>query len=695
MARNTLPAAPERRLAGLGDLSGGLNLRRLDYCMDASQSPDMKNLWWHDGLLCCRDGQEYVSDEALGQGFCCAPEPYYGWFVAHIGDGIYAARPGSSMALQELCSGIPQVRGTFVRYHGALLYKTAGAYKQITGDEQALTVSDVTPYVPVTVINCTPEGAGDLYQPENRLSAEKTVWYTAAVQTYTAIFTADGSAVNFHFTVPDSEPVAKVLQVYAGTTLLPESDYTLSEDLCTVMLNTAPANGETVTAVYTVGVRVYHLPVEAVDSITRVLVDGTPVTAYTADLQAGTVTFAAAPPVQDPPVNNTVQITYSKANEGAAAAIMNCRYACAYGGTGGAVLVMAGSEAQPNAYFWNGSHIAMDAGYFPVSSYNLAGDSLEPVTGFGLQAGYLMIFKSHAIGRCLLATQTIDDRAYLTLEYTPVNASIGCDLPWTVRLVDNNLVWCNTYLGVCRLEDTNLAMENRVTCISANVNGSDARPGLLAAVKDAADVCALEDGERYWLCADGTAFLWDHALSSAAKPSWFRFTAIKAVDFFRGDVLPSAADDGLSYTGARRIYHLDRQGRVSRFVRTFRDYGRGIEKVYTFAAQDFGSLQQRKTVRRVLLTTRSDTDTEITVEYLTDGGKRTDKTPIGSHCWRLAPRNLARRSLSVRRFGFTAVRTPMCRDVRWFSLRLTNDVPGCDMAVVSAEFTAELLRKER
>ena len=689
-----LPDPPEERMLTFENLSGGLNLFELDYRMDSSQSPEMENLWWRDGLLSCRDGQEAVT-EALGTGICCAERLFWGYAVLHIGDGLYAGRPGETMTLTKLCGGLPEIRGTFIRYRDALLYKTKGAFKTIQWEDGALTAADVTPYVPVIAVNCSPaDGAGDLYQPENRLSPRKTLWYTAARESRGVAFSANGTAKEFRFETEDGEPVAAVEQVYIGTTLVPETEYTVSLGAQnSITFLTAPENGETVSALYTVGVRVYHLPLTDADDIVSVTVDGTETTDYTADLEEGTITFDTAPPVQDPPVNNTVVITYEKANPDAEASIMDCRYGCAYGGTGGAVLILAGSEAQPNAYFWNGSHIAMDPGYFPMEYYNLAGDSLEPVTGFGLQAGYLMVFKSHAVGRCLLGAETIGDRAYLTLDYTPVNAAIGCDLPFTIRLVENNLVWCSTYGGVYRLEDTTAALENQVRCISGNVNGCAGRPGLLEAVKTAGSVCALDDGERYWVAAGGQVYLWDYRLSTAGKPSWFYFTNIPAVSFFRGDSLDD--DGGQAFTGPLRIYHLDAEGRVSRFVRSFRDYGQGIPKVFRFPTQDFGGHLTCKTVRRVILSTRSDTDTVLDLTYETDYGSRRDLTPVECYAWRLAPRDLRRRMLAVRQFAHVAVRKPGCRHIRHFTMRLTNDVAGCDMSLVSAQIVFTVQRRNR
>ena len=125
-------------------------------------------------------------------------------------------------------------------------------------------------------------------------------------------------------------------------------------------------------------------------------------------------------------------------------------------------------------------------------------------------------------------------------------------------------------------------------------------------------------------------------------------------------------DDGMPYSGARRVFHLDAQGRVSRFVRTFRDYGAAIEKVYRFATQTFGDYERRKHISRLRIATRSDTDTRIQLRYLTDYSDRMDPVPIESRSWHLTPRDLRLRFLGVRRFAHVALRTPNCRHVQHF-----------------------------
>lgn len=694
--RLPVPAPPAEYAAEYSRLDGGLNLQELDYRMEKNQSPDSLNLLWQDGVLSCRDGQTACdgldapcAEPGPGKGLAAAETLFHGHLFCHLGTALYCAPEGEALtfALAPLDTGLPAVRGTFFCYDGALFYKTRGYYRRIAyreGGTPLFTAEDVAPYVPVTLINAAPgTGAGDLYQPENRLSPDKTVWFTAAELPRSESFAGDGSRKAFSLTNAAGDEITAVRAVYVGGTLLYDEQYAAAQasGVWTVTLAAVPASGAWVLIEYAAGERVYRLPAQELEAVVSVTVDGAARTAgtdYTADLAAGTVAFSSAPPAHDPGRANTVAITYRKPNEAARAAVMDCRYACVYGGGTDVLVVLAGSAAQPNAYFWSGSHAAMDAGYFPLPQYNLAGDPGDPVTGFGVQNGYLMIFKERSVARSQVGTRTVSGRAYPTLDCTNVNNRTGCDLPWTIRLVENNLVFCNTAEGVFAVRDTTPALENNLLCLSRAVNGSAARPGLLrdlrAAEKDAA--CCGFDGERYWLSAGGEAWVWDCRLSGQEKPCWFRCAPVAAAAFVRSD---------------RGFYHLNGAGRLTRFERTFADYGGGIEKRYRFAAEHFSSYGRRWDVRRAVFVVRADTDTEIAVRYLTDHETRLDRTPIRCYSWRLAPRNLGFRSLAVTRFAHAELRRPGCRQVRHFAMELSNGDAYRDMALVAArvEFVSQ------
>ena len=428
-------------------LTGGLNLWELSYRLDNNQSPEMKNLWWQDGVLQCRDGQSYLAESTeLGTGYTCYGSLFWGHAFFHIGTHIYYAHfdesvveADATIALEELAADIPGNRGTFFRYLDWLFYKNRGGFFRISyaPDAEVPFSADRMEehaYTPVIQINSDPEyGGGDTYQPENRLSPLKTVRYNAKS-----------------------------------------------------------------------GVKAYKLPVSGIDGVEKVLVDGaekTSGTDYSVDTSTGTVTFTAAPPVTDPPTNNTVEITYKKGNPDAYQSIMDCPYAMVAGGDQNLCILLAGSTEQPNAIFWNSNdNLSMNPGYFPVPYYNLVGDTEDPVTGFGRQYSDIIVLKTHSVGKLSFSVESVDDRDSILFSFTNINSKTGCDLPWSIQLISNNLVFCNTYQGVHIIRSSSAAYENNVECISRNINGREA-VGLLHDLRLADVVTSFDDDDRYWICA--------------------------------------------------------------------------------------------------------------------------------------------------------------------------------------------------
>ena len=484
----------------------------------------------------------------------------------------------------------------------------------------------------------------------------------------------DGTAKVFTLT---HDSVKSVDSVKVDGAELEASAFSADMAARTVTFSEAPSSGASI---------VFGLTIITLEgSVTEVKVDGavkTEGTDYAVDLAKGQIVFVKAPPVHDPAVNNTVEITYSKANPDALNAILDCPYAIVYGGGDQNVcVVLGGCKKQPNAFFWNGnSDVSMDVTYWPMSFYNLAGDSEDGITGFGKQYGTLVVFKERSLGKSSYSVENVDDRDSISMTYSAINAKIGCDLPWTIQLIDNNLVFCNTEGGVHVIRDSNSAFENNVECLSRNVNGTDQRPGLLKDVRTGAVATSFDDGNRYWVCANGHVYLWDYLLSSWKDPSWFYFTEVPGVAYF------STVD---------KSYHMDASGRVTRFVRNFMDYDGAIEKVYQFPPQFFDSYDRLKDILYCIFTVRSDTDSLIRIRYESDYERRYDQTDIWNFSWRLTPRNLAFRCLRAPRFASVARRNPGCRHVRHFSIRLENDKPAQDLAIISAQIYFRYTGRDR
>ncbi len=692
LSLSAMPSPKKEHCISFPALDGGLNLYELESRLKANESPAMKNLCWKDGALSCRKGQEWLLEApGLGVGHAAFEELFWGSAFFHIGSGIYRLdMEGESSGLQLLMDNIGQRRGTFFRYGEQLLYKNPGHFIGITYDETAaepFTAEHVPAYTPVTYINCDPDGGGDEYQPENRLSPQKTVWYSAKELESFISFTGDGSKSAFSLEDTAAETLGRVLYVKLEGLTLSSSAYSADLASGTVNFTSPPAEGAAIEVCFTRNAALYRLPGGDIDSVDSVEVEGEVLTEgedYTVDLEKGTVLFTTAPSYPRPFFPNTVRISYSKANAAAYNAVMDCPYAAVYGGDRKLCIVLGGCTAQPNAYFWNGSHAAMDPGYWPMEQYNLAGDGSERIVGFGRQQDLLLIFKEHSVGRAGFSLTTVStDRALIEMPYTAINSRIGCDLPWSIQLIENNLVFCNSRQGAHMVLDSSSAYENNIVQLSKKVNGSGKKPGLLRDIEDAGkeNVCSFDDDECYWLCANGNVYAWNYKLSSFREPSWFYYTNMSPSAFFRD--------------GEGGLYHMNAQGALTALRDIFSDYDEGIEKLFRFADQNMGSYDALKDIRSVIFVIRSDTDSFTRVRYETDYESRLDLTPLRSFTWRLYPRNLAYRNLSVQRFAHVERRCPGCRHVRHFTMQLENGEAGQDLSLLSAQLQYTFQGRDR
>lgn len=610
---------PEVRVINMSKLDGGLNLWELDYRLPYNQSPNALNMYWRDGALSSRRGQNYIGDEVAPDPIVASYERlFHGYGIFHAGDKLYKLNVETG-EITELLHGLNStVAGTFFVFGKYLYYKTAGCYLRV---DDKLIAEMVEGYIPILVINLSPDGTGgSLYQAENRISRYKIAKYTA-----------DGTSKKY---------------------VLPIKDLDL-------------------------------------DFTPEVTVNDVEVTDFTYNAEEGTVTFSTAPTQSNPIVNNNVVIKFAKTDTTAKESIMSCPYAATYGSTNDVCVVMGGSSVQPNSYLWSGVNLVSDPTYFPTDYYNLAGQSDEMVTGFAKQQGMLIIFKERSIGKTSFSTAVIDGMTSIALPYTNINSNIGCDLPRTIQLVTNNLVFANSYGGVHILMDTSDANENNVIRISRNINGGLGifdKKGLLYDVSKvaASAITSVDDDTRYWLCVGDNTYLWDYTVSNNVQEesslSWFKFNNIKATAWIK--------------TTNDIIYGSD-NGRFTMFNNDFNDYGEPIERVYEFAVQNFGTYEVLKDIEKVIFVTRTDEATYMDITYKTDYGTRMDLTPIISMSYKLVPRNLAYRMLEVVKYAKVSVRKPRAFHVRHFSIMLTNNEKDSGMSLVSAQIFYHIAGEDR
>lgn len=877
------------------ELNGGLNLRDADYLLKANESPFMMNMWWKDGMLQCRPGQEEIATTVdvgeparSGETLAVYPETFYDHAFVHIGRAMYYFDPSTTpVVYHPMLTDLNPVRGSFFRYKDDLFYKN-GPWEETVADTVSvphrggfyrvqympedrlkfvMTHVEDEAYTPTTVLNADPAtGAGDLYQPENRLTGRKRIVYKATTQTETSSFTGDGTTTEFirpHYST-DTEGMY-VDAVYVDSALIPAGSYTVSMEgtpAVAVAFTTAPASGAQITVHYAYLPVDYRLPAggvaEFMDTIKatitgskvaqvfdawelvkdsgqlpagaddyqssytqmlkvfkngvltrdyvitnggsiggkrvlstqtikfntapsssdtlefyigtqvkyfnaraeQVSVDGvdyydqeaitipavsgqktyqldkldsglypiveevldhpsySEITDFSYNRDTGVLTLASAvaeghqlilrpahrfttvdaeyvrlspAPKPNASGSSTVEVTYFCDNPDAYNAVMDCSYAISGGGKDSLCILLGGCPSQPNAVFWNSNDsVSMNPAYFPMSYYNLVGDTEDAVTGFGRQYSDLIVFKERSIHKLEYDTQTLDGRELISFTTKPVNAKTGCDLPWTIQLIENNLVFCNTYTGAHILLSSSAAYENNVASLSLKVNEGRRTelPGLLSLVRNGGDgvdskVRSFDDDHRYWLVCGGAVFLWDYEVSSYTDPSWFYFSQLGGDEFFRDAAHNTYHVGTILKTPASTV------GGLTRFKSgLYSDYGNPIYKHYQFAVQTLGSFTRQKDVTQIAFALPGDIPANAGLGYLTDLGARDDPTNLVV----TPPTPIT----GINPLGpVVLVRRPDCRHIRSFSMTLVDNTADKGLAIVSAQVFYKYTTPER
>ena len=141
--------------------------------------------------------------------------------------------------------------------------------------------------------------------------------------------------------------------------------------------------------------------------------------------------------------------------------------------SGGTRLFLYGGEYDSNHLMWSDVDNPL---YFPANNYCYVGGQNDKITKLAKQGEKLIVFKKHSIHY----TTYVDNTASYTAEdvlngrvndvaavsaifpVAQISGEIGCDLPSTMQLCDNNLVWCTSEGKIYTLKTTNQYSENNI-----------------------------------------------------------------------------------------------------------------------------------------------------------------------------------------------------------------------------------------
>lgn len=292
----------------------------------------------------------------------------------------------------------------------------------------------------------------------------------------------------------------------------------------------------------------------------------------TLDRALGRLTFSQSLTGLESAKSN-LRVTYSKTVH-SAAPMAQCCVAEWFGsglaaGDAGNRLFLAGDPDEPNRIYVSGPD---NPSYFPDDMTLTAGDPADPITAFGRQYDVLVVLKKSEV-----FTVRCQSGSGASFTVMPVGGASGCDLPDSVAVAGNTLVWADSRRGVCAMRSTQIRDERAVLCISSDVNPKLLSPG----GADLSDAGAVADGRYYYLFAGDAAFVWHYEKD-------FPLSAGQTHHAFYLWQLPAAVK--LPFLMDGRVYAVCENGdAVCMFLtETAADEGGWFEAVWRSKRYDFG-----------------------------------------------------------------------------------------------------------
>lgn len=217
--------------------------------------------------------------------------------------------------------------------------------------------------------------------------------------------------------------------------------------------------------------------------------------------------------------NITIEASYSQKHD--ASLICGMTINTWFGGdrsglNGGTRLFVSGNPQHPNLVNWSDVNNPL---YFPENNSACLGSDSQKVTGFGKQSDMLVIFKeretyytNYVAGLSYTAEDVMSGRVTdvttnaAVFPITPINANIGCDVPNTVQLCANKLVWMNSDGKVYTLVSTNQWSERNIRELGQNISAKISEHD----VYDRRGASAADYDGHYYLLIGNRVYVMDY-----------------------------------------------------------------------------------------------------------------------------------------------------------------------------------------
>jgi hypothetical protein len=287
--------------------------------------------------------------------------------------------------------------------------------------------------------------------------------------------------------------------------------------------------------------------------------------------------------------------------------VRNCHLAIPYGGSSytegsGTRLFAAGDPKNGNTYYYSDVN---NFEYFPELNFDILDNSSAPITGFAKHYQDLIVFKSDSISK--LSYQYEESKVVFPV--VNVHDSIGCDMPGSIQMVNNDVVFGNALKGLHLLSIKELSEERNVFPISMNLNG---KKGLgKYSVFEKQNARSFDFKNKYYLAVGDDIYIWNYELTPfqgyQENISWYVWRDIPVSSFCTaGDCLafvPRGSFALYAFNGAKD------------------DGGKAIRASFTTKAFDFGDANALKAVWQVWMNITSDRDFPLYFKSVNEKGE--------------------------------------------------------------------------
>jgi hypothetical protein len=393
-------------------------------------------------------------------------------------------------------------------------------------------------------------------------------------------------------------------------------------------------------------------------------------TDFAVNRATGAVVFNVAPVSG---TANNVVITAYKTIPTYLNRILNCTIVETFGGDNDTRVFLTGNPNFKNRIFRSGLN---NAAYWDDLAFHTVGTDYEAICGIAKQFDRLITLKE----KSLYYSTYLNSGGVVTFPTAPLNSAVGCNMPGSIQLIDNNIVFGNTETGLYILVSTVIKDERVVRPISGNINGTALRPGLLSLLKsDLQNASSLDDGGKYWLCVGNIAYVWDYKLSpfinsgnlaqDEEQLSWFPYTNINASCWINYD---------------QQTFYGDRtNGYLVNFISNYNDFGQPINGIWRSKLFNFNLPDFLKTITEVWFTTRASSYSSISIKYINDNGEVIDSTTVNTTSFSWARFSWEAFSWAVSKFAPTIRTKPKIKKVVYFQIEFSNNKLNQNLSILS------------